>query len=147
MTQDVVGQMRDPQKEPGKLEFPNLVISLAESSAGTFYAWFQDMVIKGNAGENNEKAGTLELLDPTLSDYAVDDLFQSPRHFRIYAGEVGRQCRHHQAGQGRNVLRADDAHAVEDIGAEPSWRWLPPGSGRRVTAARAYSKTSSRMLK
>ena len=64
--QSTVGQMRDYQKEPGKLEYPNLVISLAEASAGTFYAWFQDMVIKGNAGENNEKAGTLEFLDPTM---------------------------------------------------------------------------------
>lgn len=54
--------------EPAKLEFPNLVISIAESSAGTFYAWFQDMVIQGNAGENNEKSGTLELLDPTLKN-------------------------------------------------------------------------------
>ncbi len=67
IVQDSVGQVRDYQKEPGKLEFPNLVISLAENSAGTFYAWFQDMVIKGNAGETNEKAGTLELLDPTLT--------------------------------------------------------------------------------
>lgn len=64
--QNAVGQMRDYQKEPGKLEFPNLVISLAEASAGTFYAWFQDMVIKGNSGDNNEKAGTLEFLDPTM---------------------------------------------------------------------------------
>ena len=66
VTGSAVGQMRDVQKEPGKLEFPNLVIYVAESFAGTFYAWFQDMVIKGNAGDNNEKAGTLEFLDPTL---------------------------------------------------------------------------------
>ena len=80
-----IGEMRDVQKEPGKLEFPNLAITLAETSAGTFYAWFQDMVIKGNAGENNEKAGTLELLDPNVDVYPVDHLFQSPRHFRIFA--------------------------------------------------------------
>jgi hypothetical protein len=67
LPQDVVGQMRIPQKEPAKLEFPNLVLSIAEVSAGTFYAWFQDMVLTGNSGENNEKAGTLELLDPTLT--------------------------------------------------------------------------------
>jgi hypothetical protein len=61
-----IGEVRDLQKQPGKLEFPNLVMYVAESFAGTFYAWFQDMVIKGNAGDNNEKAGTLEFLDPTL---------------------------------------------------------------------------------
>ncbi|MEO5955471.1 MAG: hypothetical protein ABIR36_07255, partial [Nitrospiraceae bacterium] len=66
MAQNSIGETRDYQKEPSKLEFPNLVISLAEASAGTFYAWFQDMVIKGNAGENNERAGTLEFLDPTM---------------------------------------------------------------------------------
>lgn len=67
LPQDVVGEYRIPQKEPAKLEFPNLVLSIAEFSAGTFYAWFQDMVIKGNSGEINERAGTLELLDPTLT--------------------------------------------------------------------------------
>lgn len=66
ITQNPVGPKRESQKEPGKLEFPNLVIYLPETFAGTFYAWFQDMVVKGNAGENNEKPGTLELLDQTL---------------------------------------------------------------------------------
>lgn len=66
IAQDQFGQARVAQKEPAKLEFPNLVISLAEASAGTFYAWFQAMVVKGETGENNEKFGTLELLDPTL---------------------------------------------------------------------------------
>ena len=68
MVPTTVGQARSSRMEPAKLEFPNLVISIAESSAGTFYAWFQDMVIQGNAGENNEKSGTLELLDPTLKN-------------------------------------------------------------------------------
>jgi len=54
------------QKEPGKLEFPNLSLYVAEAFAGTFYAWLQEMVVKGNTGENNEKPGTLELLDPSL---------------------------------------------------------------------------------
>ena len=66
IAQDQIGQARIAQKEPAKLEFPNLVISLPEASAGTFYAWFQSMVIKGETGENNEKLGTLEFLDPTL---------------------------------------------------------------------------------
>ena len=66
IAQDQIGQARMAQKEPAKLEFPNLVISLPEASAGTFYAWFQSMVIKGESGENNEKFGMLEFLDPTL---------------------------------------------------------------------------------
>ena len=66
VVQDQVGQVREHLKEPAKLEFPNLVITLAESSAGSFYAWFQEMVLKGNTGENNEKPGTLDLMDPTM---------------------------------------------------------------------------------
>ena len=63
---DALGQTRDFSKEPGKLEFPNLCLYVAEASAGTFYTWFQDMVMKGNSGEQNERIGTLELLDPTM---------------------------------------------------------------------------------
>jgi hypothetical protein len=62
--QDQAGQLRDFQKQPGKLEFPNLVITLAEAQAGPFYAWFEDMVIKGNAGEDRERPGILEFLSP-----------------------------------------------------------------------------------
>jgi hypothetical protein len=64
MAQSQVGEMRDYQKEPGKLEFPNLVITLPESDAGPFYAWFVDMVLKGNAGEDRERPGVLDLLTP-----------------------------------------------------------------------------------
>jgi hypothetical protein len=54
------------KREAGKLDFPNVALYVAEAQAGTFYAWFQDMVIKGNTGDNFEKPGTLEFLDPTL---------------------------------------------------------------------------------
>jgi hypothetical protein len=66
LTQDQVGQQRDFQKQPGKLEFPNLVITLSETQAGPFYGWFEDMVIKGNAGEDRERPGMLEFLGPDL---------------------------------------------------------------------------------
>jgi hypothetical protein len=60
----------------GKLEFPNLAISVAEANAGTFYAWFQDMVLKGNVGENFERPGTLELLDPTMKTVLLTIIFE-----------------------------------------------------------------------
>jgi hypothetical protein len=66
VAQNAVGTMRD-FKQPATLEFPNLTISIGEAFAGTFYAWFQDMVLKGNAGEQNERTGRLELLDRTLT--------------------------------------------------------------------------------
>ena len=76
LTQNAVGQRRNPQQEPGSREYSNLVIYIPETFAGTFYNWFQDMVIKGNAGETNEKPGTLELLDPTLRNTLLTISFQ-----------------------------------------------------------------------
>jgi hypothetical protein len=61
-TQDV-GQIRNLEKEPARLDVPNLTFSVPESAAKTFYDYFQDMVIKGHADEQNEKRGKLELLD------------------------------------------------------------------------------------
>jgi hypothetical protein len=66
--QSDLGQARDLNKQAARLDLPNLVVSLAEFSAGTFYAWFQDMVIKGNSGDNNERSGMLEFLDPTMKN-------------------------------------------------------------------------------
>ena len=82
VVQDPLGQTRDFVKEPGKLEFPNLAVYLPEASAGTFYAWFQDMVMKGNSAEQNERVGTLELLDPTLKGSLLTVTFQ---HLGIFA--------------------------------------------------------------
>lgn len=66
ITENAVGDMRDYQREPASLEFPNLVITLPEADAGPFFQWFDDFVIKGNAGDDKERAGFLELLSPDL---------------------------------------------------------------------------------
>ncbi len=59
---DDVGQARDYQTEAGKLEFPNLKISLSEASAQTWIDWHDDFVIKGNNGEGYEKNGSIVFL-------------------------------------------------------------------------------------
>lgn len=61
---DDIGDARDYLKEPGKLEFPNLKITLAESASETWYDWHADFVIKGNNDESKEKNGSLVLLSP-----------------------------------------------------------------------------------
>jgi hypothetical protein len=63
-----VGEARDYQKEPGKLEFPILRITLTESSAATWIAWLEDFVIKGNSDDSKEKSGTLTLLAANRQD-------------------------------------------------------------------------------
>ncbi len=60
--ESAIGDARDYQKEPGKLEFPNLVFTLPEADAGPFYAWYEDFVLKGNNADQLERPGVLELL-------------------------------------------------------------------------------------
>ena len=59
-----LGTTRISQKEPARLEYPNLVFMLPEVYAGDVYKWHEDFVIKGNSGA--EKGGTLEYLTPDL---------------------------------------------------------------------------------
>jgi len=63
---EAVGELRDYQKEPGTIEFPNLKITLSEASAQKWNDWFEDFVVKGNCGEDKEKSGTLTFLTPNL---------------------------------------------------------------------------------
>jgi hypothetical protein len=48
------------------LELPNLVFYLPEAFAKPFFDWHEDFVIKGNNGDDRERAGSLELLEPSL---------------------------------------------------------------------------------
>jgi len=59
-----VGEVRIATKEPSRVEFPNLRITLAESSAPTWSAWFDDFVVKGNNDAAKERGGTLSFLTP-----------------------------------------------------------------------------------
>ncbi len=61
VTNDIGGE-RDFQREPGKIEFPNLKISLATSSIASWQTWFDDFVIRGNTTDANEKSGRLVFL-------------------------------------------------------------------------------------
>jgi hypothetical protein len=58
------GEVRVARREPSRVEFPNLRISLAESSAQTWSAWFDDFVVKGNNDATKERSGTLSFLTP-----------------------------------------------------------------------------------
>ena len=65
---DGIGETRDYAKEPGKLEFPNVVLTLAESDAQPWLDWFEDFVIRGNNGQEQEKSGSLVYLSPSLQE-------------------------------------------------------------------------------
>jgi len=73
---DDIGDARDYQLEPGDLEFPNLAITLAESSAKGWFDWFDSFVLKGNNEDKKEKNGSISFLAPNLSDELLRiDLF------------------------------------------------------------------------
>ena len=78
---DEVGEVRF--KLPGKMEFPNLVVSLAESAAKTFYQWHEDFLINGNSGPENEKQGTLEYLSANLKDVLFQVKFEGLGIFKL----------------------------------------------------------------
>jgi hypothetical protein len=68
VVENPVGQPRDPGQEQRRIEFPNLVVTLPESAAQSFFDWHEDFVIKGNNSSEEEKNGKLEYLAPNLSE-------------------------------------------------------------------------------
>jgi hypothetical protein len=85
---DQVGMERDYFKEPGKVEFPNVKITLSEEYSHDFFAWHEQFVIEGNNTEEEHKAGSLvylnrnrqkELLTLTLSGLGIFKISSAPR--------------------------------------------------------------------
>jgi T4-like virus tail tube protein gp19 len=62
-----IGVERDHEVQPGKIEFPNLSITLSEAHAQTWIDWHNDFVIMGKNSEENEKTGALIFLSPDLA--------------------------------------------------------------------------------
>lgn len=58
-----VGEMRDYEKEPGAIEFPNLKITLAATTGQTWQNWLEDFVVKGNNGADQERSGAIVYFD------------------------------------------------------------------------------------
>jgi hypothetical protein len=67
LTDEEDAEGRAVVKKPTGVEIPNLVVTLPESAAQSFFAWHEDFVINGNSSEPNERSGTLELLSSTMT--------------------------------------------------------------------------------
>jgi len=52
-------------KHPTTLEIRNLRITFPATDVKPWQDWFDDFVVKGNAGAGNEKSGAIEFLDPS----------------------------------------------------------------------------------
>lgn len=85
---DQVGQERDNLKEPGKIDYPNLKITMSEEYSHDFFAWHEDFVINGNNEEEKHKGGSIvylnrtrqkELLTLTLAGLGIFKISAAPR--------------------------------------------------------------------
>jgi phage tail-like protein len=72
----------------GTVEVSNLVITLPESSAQSFFDWHEDFVIKGNNGSESEKSGMLEYLTPNLGEALFTLNFQHLGIFKLVPEKV-----------------------------------------------------------
>lgn len=80
---NAAGELRDYEKEPAKVEIPNLVITFPESYAKPLYDWHEDFVIRGNNSEEQEKGGTLEYLAPNMTDVLYTITFKHLGIFKL----------------------------------------------------------------
>lgn len=58
------GRNRFPEIEPTKIEFPNIVATIAEVNAGPVMDWYKQFVVKGGADRSFERSGAIEFLGP-----------------------------------------------------------------------------------
>lgn len=65
VARDNIGNARDYELIPGKLEMPNLKITFNENVVEPIAAWHQSFVIDGKNDVTQEKTGLLEFLDAT----------------------------------------------------------------------------------
>lgn len=88
IVENAVGELRDYQREPGKLEFPNLKITIAEAKSETWRDWFDDFVVRGNNSAQNEKNGSLTFLSPNLKDTLAQITFSNTGIFKFARDKV-----------------------------------------------------------
>ena len=72
----------DGAREPGRLEYPNLVVTLAESAADPFFDWAESFIIKGVNGQKDEKRGSIDFLALDLKTVLATLTFSNLGIFR-----------------------------------------------------------------
>jgi hypothetical protein len=72
-------------REPSHLEVPNLVVTLPEADAESFFAWHEDFVINGIGAE---KDGSLEYLAPSLGQTLFTVQFENLGIFKMTPEKV-----------------------------------------------------------
>jgi hypothetical protein len=86
--QEESGDRRDPVRVPGKLEFPNLQITFPDGDSAPWRDWFNDFVIRGNNGDDQEKSGMLEYLASNLKTVIAQVAFAHLGIFKLTPEKV-----------------------------------------------------------
>jgi len=84
ITENTVGETRDAIKVPGKIEYPNLHITLAEVSAKSWLDWAENFIVKGNSTDDQEKEGKLTFYTPDFSEELVRVTFHHLGIFKVH---------------------------------------------------------------
>jgi hypothetical protein len=67
VTTDTLGQFREPVRQAGRIEFPNLTVTLSERSASTWIEWYEDFVVNGKSTADRERSGRIVFLSADVS--------------------------------------------------------------------------------
>ena len=73
---------------PGRLEYPNLVITFSSLDGGPWQSFFDDFVLNGNNGDDHELAGMLEVMGPDLKTVLARLQFLNLGIFRLALAEI-----------------------------------------------------------
>jgi hypothetical protein len=106
-TGNTSGKTRDLGLATTALAVPNLIVTLSEASAQSFFDWHDSFVIKGENGEGQEKTGTLDFLTPDLKESLFTLKFLGLGIFRLTPDKT-------EAGSG-NVRRVKAELYCESI--------------------------------
>lgn len=68
---DAVGDTREPAKVPMRWNASNVVLTINAADAQSWYAWADDFLINGNAGQDKEKTIEVHVLSPDMRDVLV----------------------------------------------------------------------------
>lgn len=73
---------------PGQLEYPNLVLSFSAMDSSAWQAFFDDFVLNGNNGDDDELDGTLDLMGSDLKSVLARLHFLNLGIFRLALAEI-----------------------------------------------------------
>jgi phage tail-like protein len=96
VTSSAAGAARELAKEPAKLSFGDLKVTLARAGSDSWRSWHDDFVVAGKSSEQNEKSGRIVLLGPSLKEELAE----------IKLFNVGIYALRNDAGQGLGELEA-----------------------------------------